>query len=277
MQNNGSQVVDSTAIVVRSEPLPPAPVGLFGAAAGPAGIVRAATECANVLAQVVESQRLYTNIQGRKHVRVEGWTLLGNLLGVFPAVAWSRPLEHDGKVFGWECRAEARTKAGDLVGAAEAMCTKAEKTWASRDSFALRSMAQTRAISKALRLPLGFVMTLAGYEATPEEEMPGDLPREAPRTQERQAAPATRGHQQNGQAPDPRKKGLAAVNVMVAKLFEDRGSFYDWLASENLTPPVNEAKGKPSIDQLGTEDLRFLYGRLGDLERQQQAAREAQS
>jgi hypothetical protein len=33
-------------------------------------------------------------------------------------------------------------------------------------------MAQTRATSKALRQPLGFVMTLAGYAATPAEEMP---------------------------------------------------------------------------------------------------------
>jgi hypothetical protein len=35
-------------------------------------------------------------------------------------------------------------------------------------------MAQTRATSKALRQPLGFVMTLAGYSATPAEEMPRD-------------------------------------------------------------------------------------------------------
>ena len=31
-------------------------------------------------------------------------------------------------------------------------------------------MAQTRSTSKALRLPLGFVVALAGYEATPAEE-----------------------------------------------------------------------------------------------------------
>jgi hypothetical protein len=32
-------------------------------------------------------------------------------------------------------------------------------------------MAQTRAVSKALRLPLGFVMQLAGFNPTPAEEM----------------------------------------------------------------------------------------------------------
>jgi hypothetical protein len=37
-------------------------------------------------------------------------------------------------------------------------------------------MAQTRAVSKALRAPLGFVMTIAGFEATPQEEMPPEEP-----------------------------------------------------------------------------------------------------
>jgi hypothetical protein len=68
----------------------------------------------------------------------------------------------------------AKTLSGQVVGAAEAMCTHSENTWRNRDEYALRSMAQTRAVSKALRLPLGFVMQLAGYEATPAEEMPTD-------------------------------------------------------------------------------------------------------
>jgi hypothetical protein len=75
---------------------------------------------------------------------------------------------------GWEARVEARTLAGQVVGAAEAECLRTEKTWSSRDDYALRSMAQTRAVSKALRGPLGFVVTLAGYEATPAEEMPAE-------------------------------------------------------------------------------------------------------
>ena len=70
---------------------------------------------------------------------------------------------------------EARTLAGALVGAAEAQVTRQEQNWRSRDDYALRSMAQTRATGKAMRLPLGFVMSLAGYEATPAEEMPAGV------------------------------------------------------------------------------------------------------
>lgn len=93
--------------------------------------------------------------------------MLGTMLGVFPVVEWTRPVQD-----GWEARVEARTLAGQVVGAAEAECLRSEKQWKSRDDYALRSMAQTRAVSKALRGPLGFVVTLAGFEATPAEEMP---------------------------------------------------------------------------------------------------------
>jgi hypothetical protein len=111
---------------------------------------------------------LTKDIQGKQHVLVEGWTLLGSMLGVFPVTVWTQPVEN-----GWEARVEARTIDGKIVGAAEAQCTRDERLWKTRDDYALRSMAQTRATSKALRQPLGFVMTLAGFEATPEAEMPG--------------------------------------------------------------------------------------------------------
>jgi hypothetical protein len=134
----------------------------------PVEIIRRASDTADVLAGVLRKQKLITNIQGKEHVRVEGWTLLGTMLGVFPVCEWTRPLEGGS---GWEARVVARTLAGQEVGAAEAQCSRSENTWKNRDDYALRSMAQTRATSKALRQPLGFVVSLAGFEATPAEEM----------------------------------------------------------------------------------------------------------
>jgi len=133
----------------------------------PAEFLVKATATASALAKAVRDQRLVVRIGQGEHVKVEGWTMLGSLLGVFPVGIWTRKLED-----GWEARVEARTLAGQVVGAAEAECLRSEKTWAGRDDYALRSMAQTRATSKALRMPLGFVMTLAGFDATPFEEMP---------------------------------------------------------------------------------------------------------
>jgi hypothetical protein len=128
-----------------------------------------AQEIASVLADVIDKQQLYSLIRDKKYVKVEGWQMLGSLLGVFPVTEWTRKTED-----GWEARVVAKTLMGAEVGAAEALCSRQERRWATADEYAIRSMAQTRAVSKALRMPLGFVMTLAGYEATPEEEIPRD-------------------------------------------------------------------------------------------------------
>ena len=144
----------------------PTSISLFNTS-DPIKVVEQASAVAGALATVIDKHKLYSNIQGRKYVKVEGWTLLGSMLGVFPVCVWTRPTDD-----GWEARVEARTRTGAVVGAAEAQCTRSEKTWASRDDYALRSMAQTRATSKALRLPLGFVVSIAGFEATPAEEVP---------------------------------------------------------------------------------------------------------
>jgi hypothetical protein len=138
----------------------------------PTAVIDQATKVANALADVIRKQVLFKHIGNKDHVLVEAWTLCGSMLGVFPICVWSRPVEYGG-VQGWEARVEARTMQGQVIGAAEAACMRDEENWSSRADYALRSMAQTRATSKALRLPLGFVMTLAGFDATPYEEMDG--------------------------------------------------------------------------------------------------------
>jgi hypothetical protein len=141
----------------------------------PVQVLERATETANALKDVLEKQNMLQRIQGRDHVKVEGWTTLGAMLGVTPVCAWTRPIDQ-----GWEARVEARTLDGRVIGAAEAECLRSESTWKSRDDYAIRSMAQTRATSKALGSVLRFVVTLAGYNGTPAEEMPAERPREDP-------------------------------------------------------------------------------------------------
>ena len=153
-----------TSLAIVPTEAPQQALTLFGA--GPVETITKATQVADALKQVILKQGLISKISGKEYPRCEAWTLLGTMLGVFPICQWTRPV--DG---GWEARVEARTRDGSVVGAAEAQCLRTERNWASRDDFALRSMAQTRATAKALRMPLGFVMTLAGFEAMPAEEM----------------------------------------------------------------------------------------------------------
>lgn len=182
-------------VVTQSYVAPPTDITLWGAST-PAQIIEKAAEAATALAAVVDKQGLFTNIQGRKHVRVEGWTLLGSILGVFPVCVWTRPVMKGEEQIGWEARVEAHRN-GQVVGAADAQCLRSESLWKTRDDYALRSMAQTRATSKALRMPLGFVVSLAGYATTPAEEMDGIAISEAPRGS--QAAPtADEAHRRGG-------------------------------------------------------------------------------
>lgn len=143
-------------------------------------VIRRAGRVADMLKDILKQQGLTTRISGREHVQVEGWQTTGSMLGVFAVESWTRPVPSpDGAdtqkgPWGYESRYEARTISGAVVGAGVARCTRSEGTWKSRDDYALMSMAQTRATSKALKAPLGWIVALAGYSATPEEEMPRD-------------------------------------------------------------------------------------------------------
>ena len=144
-----------------------APVALFGTT-DPLEIVAKATSVADALKDVIDKKHLSVSIQGKEHVTVDGWQLLGSMLGVTAVCVSTERVEN-----GFKATVEARTADGRVVGRADALCTKDEKRgpWKSADDYARLSMAQTRATSKALKGPLGFVVSLAGYAATPAEEM----------------------------------------------------------------------------------------------------------
>jgi hypothetical protein len=165
----------SAELAVIDQPQAPVdlvPANLFGTA-DPDAVVAKAAKQAGALAKVVRDKNLSVQIRQSTHVRVEGWTLLGSMLGVFPVCVSTEPVEVEGAK-GYKATVEARTLAGAVVGRAEALCLRSETRWRSADEYAVLSMAQTRATSKALRNPLGFIMALAGYNPTPAEEMPQD-------------------------------------------------------------------------------------------------------
>jgi hypothetical protein len=151
---------------------PPGPPTLFGTSDPQLALQRMA-DVATALVDVIRDRQLMVRINGREHLTAEAWQTLGGMLGIVPVVEWTRPLE-DGS--GWEARVQARTIDGRVVGAAESMCTRSEQTWQRRDEYQLRSMSQTRAISRALRAPLSQIVKMAGYDPTAAEEIPADEP-----------------------------------------------------------------------------------------------------
>lgn len=136
---------------------------------GPKQMVAQASSMATVLADVIDKQKLYTNIQGKKHVRAEGWATLGSMLGILPKER-SVVEQPDGSYEAFVDLVSVRD--GRVIGGGSALCSSDESRWRNAERYARRSMAVTRATGKAYRLAFAWVMALAGYEGTPAEEMP---------------------------------------------------------------------------------------------------------
>ena len=132
---------------------------------------------ANSLKSIVDQQKLFVLLEHKsrdgqkvfsKHVKCEGWTTLAALLGFVPTEI---SCVKDDDVY-IATVGLVRVSDGKELIRASAECGK-DGMFKFTDSFARRSMSQTRATAKACRLAFSWVMTLAGYEATPAEEMLG--------------------------------------------------------------------------------------------------------
>jgi|TARA_R100001530_G_scaffold1410_2_gene2573 hypothetical protein len=124
-----------------------------------------------VLRKHVVDQKLYANIVGKNYAYVEGWQFAGGLMGLYPRVKRVKDLSTE-KEIKWRADVEIiDMKTQDVVGYGMALCSSLEAKKKGFDEYAIASMAQTRAIGKAYRNLIGWVMKLAGYEGTPGEEM----------------------------------------------------------------------------------------------------------
>jgi len=88
--------------------------------------------------------------------------------------------------YAYSCQATVnRLTDGVKISGGDGFCENLELTKVGFPQYAVRSMAQTRAIGKSLRNLLGYVMNSAGYEATPAEEMEEERAKEAEKNDDR--------------------------------------------------------------------------------------------
>ena len=143
---------------------------------GPEAMLIRATAIATALSRMVEQQKLFTVISGKKYPHVEAWLTIGRMDNVVAREAQPPVRNEDGS---WEAEVElVRLSDGMVIGRASALCgTKDDvagrNDWSKRAEPQKRSMAVTRATSRAFRLQYSWIMALAGYEPTPREEMDG--------------------------------------------------------------------------------------------------------
>jgi hypothetical protein len=150
------------------------------------------------LAKFIKENNLFQNIQGKEYVNVEGWQYAGSRLGILPVVEHVINVSQDTEIK-YQAKVNLLNLRNDqVVGAGFAICSNKEQGKKYYQEFAIASMAQTRAIGKAYRNILAWIIRAAGYEPTPAEEMEygGNV-------QDAKAEPAV--------APAPAKQTLKAV------------------------------------------------------------------
>lgn len=143
-----------------------------------------AIQIANLTRKIITEKKLFCEIKGNKYVYVKGWKLIGSLLGLVPEIDVEKTkieekvqnYEKDGKqktfkLFRVTAVAYLRDKAGNRYGTAIGLCSNTERNWIGRDETAIIGMAQTRAIGRVCKNALDWLVTLAGYEDVPVEEV----------------------------------------------------------------------------------------------------------
>jgi len=127
------------------------------------------------IAQIINNQKLFTEIGPKKHLDYEAWVTTAASYGARPSIEWTKDLlDEDGTFMGCLARACLMDMAtGTKFSFVEHVCTREESSWANRDRYAIVSMAETRAASKACRMAFAWVIVLAGegFATTPSEEM----------------------------------------------------------------------------------------------------------
>jgi len=146
----------------------------------PEHALKLAQKYTKVLVSIIDNQKddkgrptLYSIIQGRKYIRVEGWTALAGMVGVFPHTVYAKRLERGAYETAYEAMVELKNINGQIIASAEAFCSNQETGKKDNPEYAIKSMAITRATGKACRLAFSWIVALAGYETTPAEEMDG--------------------------------------------------------------------------------------------------------
>lgn len=159
---------------------------------GPVALYRQATDVASVCREIVLATSL--DIQGRKYVRVEGWTSIAVAHGCVASISKVEEVRNGDQVLGVRAVAEIRRMSdGQFLLSGEGFVGRDEVIWyggegeryskvkkayekhiyPKRDDFAIRAMAQTRAVSRVCRTAFSHVVVLIdkNLSTVPAEEV----------------------------------------------------------------------------------------------------------
>lgn len=179
-------------------------------------------EFSEILKKFIVQQKLYTKIQQKNYVNIEGWQFAGAAIGVMPVVKSVTLLDSlDGEIR-YRAEVELRRVTNDqVVGYGVAVCSNKEGKRKGADEYVIASMAQTRATGKAYRNAFSWLMKMAGYQPTPAEEMPEEESAEqadsadvkpAKTAAEIMAKASTIASERSAEAPTTKEEHAAELN-----------------------------------------------------------------
>lgn len=187
------------------------------------------------LANFAKQNDLSVEIAGKQYMQVEGWQFIGTQLGLTDVIKnCFRITEAEQLVEGeikYRADAEIINQHGTVISRGIAYASNKEKKKVTFEEYAVASMAQTRAIGKAYRNFLAWIIKMAGYEATPYEEID----------------------------KDKMETDLSKAKRNVLKAFNEAG--YD--DSTEMIKIIEVATGKPTIDTI--DDVNKVLGYLESL------------
>lgn len=180
MENNKKEPADKQVLNTQIVAQLPSQVQEFN----PEKQVEQAKIAAKALMSVINQKSKPVKFNGEQYLEFEDWQTVAQFYMHTVGTEWTKEVLQKGEIYGYEAKANLYDRNGVVVGGAEAGCLKDEPNWKSKPLFQLRSMAQTRAMAKALRSKFGFVAVLAGFKPTPAEEMDSVRPSESVQTPE---------------------------------------------------------------------------------------------
>lgn len=146
---------------------------------------------------------------GKDYLYFEHWITIARFFNATVGIEWTKKTET-----GWEAKAIVYQNE-QIIGSAEAACNNDEANWKTKPDFQRKSMAQTRAASKALRQIFGYIPVLVGISATPAEEAESLTPPQTPNS-----PPTTMSNGQNVSKPISQKQALFIKSLRTQKGLE---------------------------------------------------------
>jgi hypothetical protein len=226
----------------------------------PETVLAEAHKAAVALQDVIKNKKDPVMMNGQQYLEYEDWQTVGRFYGITAKVEKVEYVQY-GAVSGFSASAVALRADGAVISQAIADCLSDEPKWSKKTKyewrdkegggrekvavgeedvplFQLKSMAQTRACAKALRNVLAWVVVLAGYKATPAEELDASMERGEPkgagsgRTEGAQAQGSSSGGSQGGSAGSKPEAGSGqpegATKVKSVKVSHGKNARGDW-------------------------------------------------